>query len=183
ADYDRVLTNIRKFLEIKKASGRTKPYTVIQVIKEYDSKNQEPGIGDAFKALFAGLPVDLFNPIVMQSFAGHLKDSDIRHIPYTGKYTPCPQIWKRFVVGWDGRAIACCVDLNAENVVGDAKLQSLMDIWNGKEFRGLREKIAKGDYKDLPACSHCDFLWREYKEKKGSALKRMAKKIVRLLFT
>jgi MoaA/NifB/PqqE/SkfB family radical SAM enzyme len=172
ADYDKVLSNIKNFLERKKALNAGTPLTTIQVIKDYDPE-KPPSASHGFKALFRGLPVDRFKAIAFQSFAGHLKDKDgFRYIPSTGSYTPCPQIWKRFVVGWDGRAIACCLDLNGKNAVGDAKRQTIMEIWNGAEFVGLREKLASGDYRGLEACRWCDLLWRKYPEKKDGWLKK-----------
>jgi radical SAM protein with 4Fe4S-binding SPASM domain len=179
ADYDKVLSNIKGFLECKRESTGEDPYTIVQVIKDYDPKNPSAEISEKFKNNFSGLPVNLFKPILLQSFAGHLKDTDFDHIPYSSVYTPCVQIWRRFVIGWDGRAIACCVDLNGENIVGDANKQSLMEIWNSDAFIQLRQQLIDEKYKDIRACRECDFLWRDIKDKKKvSPIKRVLKNII-----
>ncbi len=179
ADYEKVLSNIRTFLKCKKELGAKAPFTIIQVIKEYTEGGGKPKVSNKFRSLFEGLPVDQFKAIQLHSYAGLLKDNEnFKHFPYTLEFTPCQQIWRRFVIGWDGRAIACCIDMEGYNEVGDVKKESLLEIWNSERFVRLREKLVNKDYKDLEACRDCDFLWREYREKKDNILKRLGKKAI-----
>ena len=43
----------------------------------------------------------------------------------------CAQIFKSMQVNFDGKVMPCCIDWKTINVIGDAKDQSLLDVWNG----------------------------------------------------
>ncbi len=50
----------------------------------------------------------------------------------------CSQTYKTFVIGWDGKALACCADSDRLAVIGVATQESLQDIWNGEEMQAHR---------------------------------------------
>ncbi len=60
----------------------------------------------------------------------------------------CSQTYKTFVVGWDGRCLACCADSDRLAVIGDATQESLQDIWNGEEMQVHRTAPQKW-------CNYC----------------------------
>ncbi|MFH1888992.1 MAG: radical SAM/SPASM domain-containing protein [Candidatus Omnitrophota bacterium] len=172
ADYNDVLERIRSFLKEKLTLSRKAPYVQVQVIKDYDSRQEKPVVSEDFKRLFSGLPVDRFNAIWFLSFGGHLVDSGFKY-PEGKFYQPCRQLWSRFAIGWDGKAFACCIDSNGELQVGDAVSQSLMDIWNGEAMQRMRRLMAEKKLGELPSlCKSCNLIWSdsdylELKSKKG----------------
>jgi len=175
ADYEDVLAKIKYFLSEKKMLGNKLPYTQIQVIKDYDPEIKQPKVNDAFKKIFKGLPVDKFDAICFLSFGDFLDDSQYRY--FNGKfYEPCRQLWSRFAIGWDGQAIACCVDSNGENIIGNVRNESVFKIWNGKKMTGLREMMVKRKYTEISPCKKCNLIWSEknyldLKKKKNILLK------------
>lgn len=73
---------------------------------------------------------------------------------------PCVWPFLSMVVTVDGRVVPCCADYNAEIVVGDARKNSLQDIWDGDRFRQFRHSFFLGD-SDLPSlCRRCGFFGR-----------------------
>jgi MoaA/NifB/PqqE/SkfB family radical SAM enzyme len=67
----------------------------------------------------------------------------------------CPYPFYSLAVNFDGSVSVCCADWSHGTVVGDAKIQSLLDIWNGSEMRALRRLHLCGDRVSNHACGHC----------------------------
>ena len=75
----------------------------------------------------------------------------------------CRELWRgMLVVFWDGRVAPCCVDYNGELVVGDARKESLRDIFNGPAMQTLRRQHRKRRFSGL--CKLCG----EYASRKVS---------------
>lgn len=71
------------------------------------------------------------------------------------KMFPCDQLWRHFVILWDGRVALCCKDYDGEVVFGDSNKESLIDIWNGKKAKDYRKMHMEGRTKELSLCSNC----------------------------
>jgi radical SAM protein with 4Fe4S-binding SPASM domain len=113
------------------------------------------------KELFAGLPVDEWDPIWPHGWAGVMQDNGVVQAqPYGENYHPCNWLWKSLAIYWDGRVASCCADFSGDQLIGDVKKQSLRDIWNGEGMVRLRTLQVEGRYKDAPLCSGCDAIWQ-----------------------
>ena len=64
----------------------------------------------------------------------------------------CFQPWKTFYVRSDGNVKPCCFYWD-ESFVGNLYENSPEEIWNGPEYRRIRESISKGIYPE--GCQHC----------------------------
>jgi len=51
----------------------------------------------------------------------------------------CQFPWSSMTIKSNGEAVMCVEDFNNEIILGDAKKESLYDIWNGEKYRKLRE--------------------------------------------
>jgi radical SAM protein with 4Fe4S-binding SPASM domain len=69
-------------------------------------------------------------------------------------FMPCPFAWQYLVVQWNGDVVACCRDVNGENVMGNVKEASLVEIWNGVKYRDFRESMISGKYTNR-ICGPC----------------------------
>lgn len=65
--------------------------------------------------------------------------------------------WTQFNITADGRVSKCCADLYFADPMGDLNKQGVMEIWHGKRFTHVREKLIKGDRVSLPNCRECDY--------------------------
>ena len=72
----------------------------------------------------------------------------------------CLLPFNKIVVQPDGRIPLCCCDPFGKVILGDLNTEKLVDIWNGKKARALRESLYKEQYsrKNLKLCSKCDVL-------------------------
>jgi MoaA/NifB/PqqE/SkfB family radical SAM enzyme len=67
----------------------------------------------------------------------------------------CAFPWKQLAVLVDGQATACCVDAEGEMTLGDARTQSIAEIWNGPQINRLREGFLRS-VPMTPRCARCD---------------------------
>lgn len=56
----------------------------------------------------------------------------------------------------NGQAVLCCQDYNKAHVFGNARENTVMNIWNNPEYSKLRSEIKKGHY-FLPICKMCGY--------------------------
>ena len=111
-----------------------------------------------YKTTFVITMLDLANECqdkefedLKKSFAGrdvyvYLKSQDQKW--YEGKKQPTKSIhwmefcqfpWSSMTIKSNGEAVECVEDFNNEIILGDAKKESLYDIWNGEKYRRFRK--------------------------------------------
>lgn len=141
--FDAILENIKAIHAYKQQHSLVKPVVKIQSIWPAIKENPA-AFYDAFSPY-----VDLiaFNPLI--DYLG--KDSDI---VYEDDFY-CPQHYQRLVIGADGRAMMCSNDEEATVIVGDAKLQTVHEIWHGDALHQQREIQATGQCLSVPVCRRC----------------------------
>ena len=66
----------------------------------------------------------------------------------------CARLWFNPVITWDGKVIPCCFDKDAEYILGDLKLDSFRDIWDGPKYRIFRKSILMGRNM-IEICRNC----------------------------
>lgn len=69
---------------------------------------------------------------------------------------PCPQLWQRLVLSWNGDIHMCCSEFAKEKVLGDIHSHSLRNIWNGDELNKIRKAHMDNQSDSLPICSKCE---------------------------
>lgn len=71
------------------------------------------------------------------------------------KNIACVNPFQQMIIRPDGKISLCCNDPLGKCTLGDVTKQTLMDIWNGKEFQMVREKIINGR-ENFEHCKNCD---------------------------
>ena len=100
---------------------------------------------------------NIFNPIVDQVASNPLIDYLVRDtdITYEENFT-CPQLWERLVIANDGRALLCSNDELSEHIIGDAKTESIFEIWHGKKMTEARDlQMRHMGVAKINACKKC----------------------------
>lgn len=67
----------------------------------------------------------------------------------------CPQIFYSFAINSDGTVSTCCADWSRKLIIGDTKLESVKNIWNGSLLKELQIDMLKGNRKNHTICSTC----------------------------
>lgn len=157
-DFNRVRANFHNFMQIKnKEFTGSKLKTRIQIIKMDKSVEQ---VEDFKREWIPEMPSEiLIKPF--STFGGQhnqivqLASMKHRYQPKRVKVrSPCYYLWKSFVVQWNGEAVPCCRDYDTKVVLGDLNKQTLIEIWNGKKLRKLRENSINGNFEN-GLCDNC----------------------------
>jgi radical SAM protein with 4Fe4S-binding SPASM domain len=64
------------------------------------------------------------------------------------------------VVLWNGQVVPCPQDFFGEMVIGNAREQELVDIFNGDEIKELRRSMLSRLVDPNSPCGRCDFIRR-----------------------
>lgn len=174
--YDKVVQNIRTFLELKRLRGQKNPRVGFEVIKLF-----RPGckfiIEGTFKSLFSGMHEKSFGGGWAHHWAGDFKETIKIGYTYPNfTYAPCQHLWNELAICWDGTVVGCCNDTFRTFVLGDAKREPIEKIWQCEKMYYLRQKLIDGEYKDLDLCKNCDRLFADKSE--GNILKKLVKNVI-----
>lgn len=161
ARFEPTLKNILDFLNLKKARGAKRPYTVLETIvvrKGKQPKEEEL----AFRELFRGLPLDEFLLREFHAWRGLFRGASEFQLRERGlAYMPCPYAWCAVGVLRDGTVVPCCLDMWGDYALGKAGEKPLLELWNGELMRDLRRKLSSGRHREIPLCAGCDILWAD----------------------
>ena len=156
SDFDVVVANIRRFLDLKQEGGYEKPVAYMQELVPFE-EGKAPATSPEYRALFEGRDV-VFDPRFMHNFAGASNETEFESQRLKGR-TQCTQLYTRIVVAFDGKMHACCLDAEGHNIVGDlAKGDTISSAWNGPVMQELRQRTNEFDLKGLHPCDTCDQL-------------------------
>ena len=172
AVFEEVMKNIKNFCEIKKQSGRRKPFVELQFILTKLNQNEIEGV----KKLADLLGVDRLR---IKSFAlseyayskEEIKNLSDKFLPDHPEYASkiryekkdgnfeiknrkkiCNLPSSNIVVLVDGRVSMCCYDINGQYVYGNVLDRPLKYFWHLPEVRDKRNKSKRREY---PLCKVC----------------------------
>ena len=70
---------------------------------------------------------------------------------------PCRYLWDSISVYIDGKVPTCCLDFEAEGVMGDVTNESIENIWRGERFEFYRQAHLQNRKSQLSPCSKCGY--------------------------
>ena len=74
---------------------------------------------------------------------------------------PCEHITRVDVLS-SGQVTLCCMDTEGKFGWGDARKESILDIYNGPRARNYREMHRTGRRKQIPPCGTCNLFWPSF---------------------
>ena len=165
-----VPVNIR--IKTMKTVEETLEQELFKVITSYDCSVVLNSIDDNIISNWAG-------KLDKESFIKEYEISTNNKTQFTHKrfnqtnIAPCAQLWKWMVVYWDGSVVLCCADMFSQAIVGDLKLNSIAEVWNGSQMKGHRDQMINRKRFEVVICQDCDIhlSWHnlnEYYDKNGS---------------
>lgn len=149
AGFDRVVENIKGFLQLKRDLDADRLIVSIQFMKTPGILENLPAIRQFWKPWLGAR--DFIMTIEDISFAGAMRDAR-----QAGRREPCHWLWNYLVILWNGDVVTCASDYDGERVMGNLREQRLLDIWHGHVYRELRQKHAQGRYGEAGICHGCD---------------------------
>lgn len=68
---------------------------------------------------------------------------------------PCQLIWDRMYIWWDGKTNPCDADYKSYLSYGNAKENTIKELWNNKKNTELRNMHLNGDRNKINPCNKC----------------------------
>jgi radical SAM protein with 4Fe4S-binding SPASM domain len=69
----------------------------------------------------------------------------------------CAQLWERMAVQWNGDVVMCGEDMNADNIVGNLRQQTIREVWTGEKLTTIKQYHKEGEYQKIALCEFCDW--------------------------
>ena len=161
-DFKRLVENIECFIETRNAFKRVKPFIRVQMVRMKENKNEVKGFIERWKGKADDIRV---TDVTDRGQGGGMTVGDQTAV---GRRR-CPQPWLRMVINREGLVMPCCSDWFSKWVIGDAKKESLKDIWQSEKMFELRRRILRGEMNDFEPCKSCfvkeSYLWAKRRTK------------------
>jgi len=145
--FDRVVANIRTFLEVSKNSSmRVEIQRMITLDTAQETVRQ-------FREFFQ---LDRYpQAVVIEKTCEPLDTADetAMHESFYGCFQGYPFKW--FIVLADGRVTHCCYDAHGEQPIGDMKTQTVQEILDSVTIDRYMDSFKAQDWKTLPRCGEC----------------------------
>lgn len=142
--FDDLLARLKAIKNYKAEHSLRKPVIKVQGI--WPAIQDDPqGYYDTFAPLS---DLVAFNPLI--DYLGN--DTDIEYL----KDFTCPQQYQRLVIGADGLVMKCSNDEENREVIGDARTQTVHEIWHGEKMKAVREMhLQPRGFMNSPVCRRC----------------------------
>jgi radical SAM protein with 4Fe4S-binding SPASM domain len=142
SNYEKVVNNIKTMVKTRNERGLKRPSVRVQMVK---MKENEHEVADFLKMW---LPVA--NRVAVSIEREPMgTEKEVAHFP-------CPQIWQRLMVCWDGEVRMCCGDWEGEIILGNARESTIYELWHSEKLNKIRELHAQNRYNEIPACARCE---------------------------
>lgn len=150
SNFGRVITNLNTIFRLKQKHGYNKPLITLQVIQMKDTEKEIKEFIEKWEE-----KADYITVTNIGTVSGMQKNinNSIRDYSKMQKI-PCPQLWQRLSIYWNGDVSACCSDFNGFLKIGSINDYNLRELWNSNMLNDLRSRHKKLDFKDL-ICQSC----------------------------
>jgi radical SAM protein with 4Fe4S-binding SPASM domain len=163
-NFDSLVANIRHLFE-----HRGKCEMIVKINGDLLSKDEHQKFYDVFGDIADGVLIEH----VMSCWPEFdVEAHGVKVNPDVGIYGQpisevevCPYVFYSFSINSDGRASSCFLDWERKLIIGDAKTQSVKDIWNSANAMAHRKMMLMKQRKQHPVCHNCDQMRRGHPDK------------------
>jgi radical SAM protein with 4Fe4S-binding SPASM domain len=154
--FEKAVRGIRALVEARDRLGSRTPFIPLQFVlmkhNEYQVDQvreigEQLGVDEVVvKKLYIDIElenaVELADEYLCQSEFDRIKVDEQGGLQLAVEYTnKCPLIYNTAVILVNGDVVACCHDYNGEFTMGNVREQPFREIWNGSNYRNLRQEI------------------------------------------
>ena len=154
-EYDKVIKNIERFLEIKKEGGYELPVVGVNLVKMKANEHEVEQFIEMWKDKVDLVAIQDFNPPELQGDYSEFYPAFSEYDDDMAKGFKCEQPWQRIYVNSNGEVCPCCTFFNKELSLGNVSEQTLYELWNSEKMKTLRQQHKEGRYYDNPWCNSC----------------------------
>ena len=160
AKYEEVLENIKEFASIRNAKKAWNTMIRVSMVMQDETIDEM----EDYKKLFGGgtlADVVSFNRLVKEPVL--VSEYEVQD-EVTGKLInmkECAQLWQRMIINYNGNVEVCCPNFKEDYVIGNAKVDSIEELWHSEKLNAMRDKHRKGEWWKIPMCKSCNFPYLE----------------------
>ena len=158
SDYNVVLENILRFLQIRKEMNLKKPEVQVSAVETFEHK---PGMNEFIK--FWRKRVDRVR-VYTEHSVGDSPGEITSGLPALSERLPCMKPFEDMVILWNGEVALCNHDWTREREakIADVKLKgSIEKAWNSERYKEIRSAHLNKDVPFETVCEKCDH-WKLY---------------------
>lgn len=148
-DYERFVDNIRDLYEHK---GGLHIFIKTMVDNIDEAKQQK------FYDIFGDICDEIAMEHIANCWPGFENTTEMTNV-YHGEgyqeYVMCPRVFYILTINSNGTASHCIVDWNYSGIIGDARVQSVKEIWNSEAYQKIRYMHLTGHRRDVRLCEKC----------------------------
>ncbi|WP_294158812.1 radical SAM/SPASM domain-containing protein [uncultured Selenomonas sp.] len=149
ADRDKFYANIEYLLDRKRERGMKKPIIELKAMEMEENKDEIPQILEYGRMHGAWTTTRR-----LISWGGQMEDIASKMERMDDRYA-CGDAVGICAITWDGLVAQCVMDVDAKNVFGDVKKESIASIWQRRNETFLKPQLAH-DWDALPElCRNC----------------------------
>jgi MoaA/NifB/PqqE/SkfB family radical SAM enzyme len=157
--FERVLTNIERFLELKDELG-AKIEADIQIVR----LSETDGEVEEFVRRWSQSHADVVNIKELDTWGGQIGEVNDLAVEENGNDAnavrkPCPNLWYHCHIHWDGVLVSCSRDYDAVTPLGNVKNGGVLKTWHGARMQMMRRWHAEGNFCASQCVSCTEWNW------------------------
>ena len=148
--YEKVISNINDFIEVRNKIGRSYPRIRLSFVVCDENKHEQEAFYELWK--------DKVNVIAFQQLYDYSKGNGSDNVDLNSKKCApysCVQLWQLLAVSCEGDILPCLQDFEHEHVLGNLETHSLYDCWHSEKMNRFRELHMNNRWHEIPMCRRC----------------------------
>lgn len=185
-NFEKVVTNIKKLIELKRKKGSVYPIVGFNMTLSQDNMHEitdmikfclrEFGTTPTFTRMYTYGEAKRTDSCLTRADAEYLKEAydyanslslnsvceNLNTIfadiadPVSGD-RPCFFPYYTTSVTWDGKVYPCCIYFDGQVIFGDLSKEPFGKVWNSHSYQEFRKNL-KGDREGMPLCKTCPLI-------------------------
>lgn len=153
ANYDEIVENTKTLFRVREELGRKSPQIILSVVGSDEVKESMAAFRDLWTPhLREDDEIFVCSPVTWAEAMPDLRPAPTEE---PAKRPPCRMLYKTLTVYYDGRTTPCCYDHACELEIGNARDESIEDMWKGEKLAHIRKCHEEGRFDEVPLCGEC----------------------------
>ena len=149
-DYYRVVNNVKSFVRIRNEKGKIRPIVHVQMVYMQDNKDEIVKFVNFWKNVANRIGFSRYRS------TNRILEDKRRVEPFPIVTIPCPQLWQRLLITYDGTIVMCCGDQKIQLPLGSIKHSTIKKIWLSPQIRECRRLQLENQSYKIKICPTCE---------------------------
>jgi radical SAM protein with 4Fe4S-binding SPASM domain len=156
ADFDRIVKNIERFLEIREKMNKKFPLVRLSFVRTKKNEEEIENWLAKWSEVVDYCTIQEYISPVMGSEKDYLIPTSSLRKSFDESELSCRAPFERVIFRPNGDAIPCCSPMAVETMImGNITNQSLEEIWHSEQFVAIRRSFLENTWRDSSICNAC----------------------------